>query len=227
MHEFYIIQIDIIINKNFSHINIATDIRSQVMEHGCIMRSWETIRRMLADNEGSVPDFRGHGQDMEVFDNLARICLQSILPRKKWLSNYDKKPISEFVTVADEALAYLVLENNYMDWMKIATNEVQDNKKRKRETKYTLMNAGGSSRGSKKGWSVEGKERYNDYFDSITEARMRDSVKAMEVDLLNTWKEEENSTVGSQDMDETVIVTEKRFTPRSAFDYSKITFEKV
>ena len=198
-----------------------------MMEHGSITRPWESIRLLLCGNEGSVPDFRSRGQDTEVFESLAKVCLQSILPRKKWLSNFDKKTISDFVTIADEALAYLVLENNFIDWMKIASNEVEDNKKRKRETKYTLLNVKGNSRGSKKGWSVEGKERYNEYFDSITEARKRESVKVMEVELLNKWKDEENSNQNSQEIEDTSKDNEKRFTPRSAFEYAKIAFTKV
>ena len=104
---------------------------------------------------------------------------------------------------------------------------MEGNKKRKRETKYTLLNVKGNSRGSKKGWSVEGKERYNEYFDSITEARKRESVKVMEVQLLNKWKDEENSNQNSQEIEDTSKDNEKRFTPRSAFDYAKIAFTKV
>lgn len=76
-----------------------------------------------------MPDFRGYGQDREVFEKIALVCFQSVLPRKVWLSNFDKKVLSSYMTVADEALAYLILENNFVDWLKIAKKEVEDVKK--------------------------------------------------------------------------------------------------
>ena len=201
---------------------------AELMQSGNLSRPWETIQTLLTENEESVPDFRGIGQDVEVFEHLAQICLQTVLPRKVWLSNFDKKPLSEYVTVADEALANLVLEKNFHDWLKIAKKQVPDTKKRKRDTKYTLVCAKGSKGGAKKGWSTAGKGRYNDYFDSITEARKRDNVKTMEQVLLKKWKEGEDSINGLKELNETDESSGTiRFIPRSAFDYSKINFTVV
>ena len=90
---------------------------------------------MVTSKENVVPDFRGYGQDREVFEKLALVCFQSVLPRKTWLSNFDKEVLSSYVTLADEALAYLILENNFVDWLKIAKKEVEDVKKRRKETR--------------------------------------------------------------------------------------------
>ena len=104
---------------------ITTDMTQDSFQStGILSRTWNTIETMISSDDVKVPDYRGYGQDAEVFKKVASICIQSAVPRKKWLSNFDKKPISEFVTVAEEALAYLILENNFVDWMNIAKKNV-------------------------------------------------------------------------------------------------------
>ena len=196
---------------------------------GDLGRVWGTIRATLISTE-SAPDFRGIGQDPEVFEKLAKVCFENVLPRKVWLSNFDKKPLSDYMTVADEALAYLVLENNFEDWMMIVKKEVTDTKKRKRLTKFTLVNGyGGSKVGHRKGWSVEGKKQYNKYFDMITVARKRPAVQKMERELMNRWKLDEEDMRGSRDLPEDAEPVEKGpvFTPRSGFEFAKFSEEAV
>ena len=147
---------------------------------GSLSRIWGTVQAMITSDDNLVPNFWGLGHDPEVFEKLATICFQSVLPRKVWLSNFDKNSLSDFVTVADETLAYLILENNFSDWMSIVKKDVVESKKRKRNTKYTMVGGQGTSRGSRKGWSTKGKEQYNKYFDLITNARKRIRVKKME-----------------------------------------------
>ena len=113
-----------------------------------LSRTWTTVEKMVTSEDKIVPDFRGYGQDREVFEKLALVCFQSVLPRKKWLSNFDKKALSDYVTIADEALAYLILENNFVDWLMIAKKQVEDVKKRKKETKYTMVAVSGGGRGT-------------------------------------------------------------------------------
>ena len=209
-----------------SYIDMTQD---TLQTTGDLGRIWGTVRATLISTE-SVPDFRGIGQDPEVFEKLAKVCFENVLPRKVWLSNFDKKPLSDFMTVADEALAYLVLENNFEDWMMLVKKEVTDTKKRKRHTKFTLVNGyGGSKVGHRKGWSVEGKSQYNKYFDMITVARKRPGVQKMETDLMNQWKVDEEEMRGSKELPEDTGPTEKGpvFTPRSGFDFAKFSEETV
>lgn len=185
-----------------------------------LSRTWTTVEKMVTSEENIVPDFRGYGQDREVFEKLAHVCFQSVLPRKKWMSNFDKKVLSEYMTIADEALAYLILENNLVDWLMIAKKQVEDVKKRKKETKYTLVTVSGgtkSSGGFRKGWSYEGKLRYNQYYDLITEKRKVRGVKEMEEEVLNTWKKEEEEVNRDKDVAEEPPAKKPRFIPRSGF----------
>ena len=205
-----------------SYIDMTQD---TLQTTGDLGRIWGTVRATFKSTE-SVPDFRGIGQDPEVFEKLAKVCFENVLPRKVWLSNFDKKRLSDFMTVADEALAYLVLENNFEDWMMLVKKEVTDTKKRKRHTKFTLVNGyGGSKVGHRKGWSVEGKSQYNKYFDMITVARKRPGVQKMETDLMNQWKVDEEDMRGSRELAEDTGLTEKGpvFTPRSGFDFAKLS----
>ena len=191
-----------------------------IQRNGTLIRVWETTRTLLTSGSTDVPDFRGIGQDIEVFERVAWVCFQSILPRKAWLSNYNKKVLSEYVTVADEALAYLILENNLDDWLKIARHEVEDVKTRKRTTKYTVVSSNNRVGGTKKGWTKEGKLRYNKYYDVIEKARERDRVKAMEIELLEKWKE---GCDKGTDVVEIPKENDESFKPRSGFDISKIS----
>lgn len=198
---------------------------------GVMTGPWERIVRMMTQTN-RVPDVRGTGEDREVFEKVALTCLQSVLPKKVWSSNCGKKRLSEFVTVADEALAYLVLENNIVDWLKISRRQVEDTKKRKRDTKYTLVGGsiGQKGGGSKKGWSEQGKNRYNEYYDLITNARKISGNIEIEEELLSEWKEEDDSNgcpLYDQDKDEDQQGKKKRFVPRSGFDSTLINFAEL
>ena len=185
-----------------------------------LSRTWTTVEKMVTSEENIVPDFRGFGQDREVFEKLALVCFQSVLPRKKWMSNFDKKVLSDYMTIADEALAYLILENNFVDWMMVAKKQVEDIKKRKKETKYTMVAVSGGTKGSsgfRKGWSYEGKLRYNQYYDLISEKRKVRGVKEMEQEVLKIWKKEEEEVNGDKDGTEEPLAKKPRFTPRSGF----------
>lgn len=201
------------------------------MLSGVMTRPWERIVRTMTQTD-RVPDLRGTGHDKEVFEKVAVTCFQSVLPKKVWSSNCGKKRLSEFLTVADEALAYLVLENNLVDWLKISRKQVEDTKKRKRDTKYTLVGstAGQKGGGSKKGWSEEGKKRYNEYYDLVLEARRIAGNIEMEKELLKEWREEDDINEGrSQDQDKDVTGPgkKKRFVPRSGFDSALINFANL
>lgn len=191
-------------------------------------RVWDTVRSLMTAGTTDPPDFRGVGQDYEVFERLASVCFQSILPRKMWLSNFDSNLISEYVTVADEALAYLILENNLEDWMKIARGEVVDSKQRKRTTKYTVTSRESQGGGVKKGWTRAGKERYNRYYEVVEDARKRERVIAMERNVLENWKKESNNTrKRTRNGEDEEGDRLEPFKPRGGFDIKKIRKIKI
>ena len=189
---------------------------------GVLGQIWSTIEKMVRSDVCLVPDFRGHGQDSQVFQKIAEVCFQSVLPWKVWLSNFDKKPLSKYLTVADEALVYLILENNFVDWLKISKKLVLDTKKRKRDTKYTmLLVQGGAGRGGvKKGWSTAGKEQYNAYFDVVEKARKDSGVKEMELELVQVWQDSECDLNQEKDIIKEEDDKKPAFVPWSSFSSS-------
>ena len=76
--------------------------------------------------------------------------------------------LKSLVTEADEALAAVILENNFEEWDMLARGLELD--KENRQTRYTH---GGKEdvEGPKKGWSLEGKQQYNTMFDAIAKLR--------------------------------------------------------
>lgn len=129
------------------------------------------------------------------------------------------------MTVADEALAYLILENNFVDWLKVAKKEIEDVKKRKKETKYTMIAVPVGPRGPigfRKGWSYEGKVQYNQYYDVISEKRKVKGVKEMEEEVLKDWTTEENELKRHVDEREDTPTKKPRFVPRSGFETNEL-----
>ena len=81
------------------------------------------------------------------------------------------KPFSDYCSVSDEAITFLILENNWEAWMVIGEME------RDKEI-YVPLRATGITQtffGDKKGrghsWNSRGKKQYNSLFDTITEDR--------------------------------------------------------
>ncbi len=192
-----------------------------------LSRVWSVVEKVVTSTDKNVlPDYRAFGQDVDLFEKIALVAFQSVLPRKVWLSNFDKKPLSEYMTVADEALACLILENNFADWMKIAKKQVEDVKKRKRDTKYTMQPTSGAGTklgGARKGWSYEGKKQYNQYYDLIAKKRELVGVKEMEMDILQRWKNEEDELTTQDDVAEEAPPKKKIFKPRSGFSIAKLS----
>ena len=95
--------------------------------------------------------------------------------------------LKSLVTEADEALAAVILENNFEEWDMLARGLELD--KENRQTRYTH---GGKEdvEGPKKGWSLEGKQRYNTMFDAIVELRKdADHGEKLESEMKQRWKE--------------------------------------
>ena len=122
----------------------------------------------------------------EEFKLMGEICLSSTIASSVWKTNHPKVKLSELLTVADEALALLVLENNVEEWIEqIEKREWVKPPKKRRLTRYT--GKGQKIDGTRKGWSLEGKKRYNSIFDEIVGARKEVFSVDREKDLLKDW----------------------------------------
>ena len=115
------------------------------------------------------------------------MCYPGMVGKQKWKVRHADCLLRSMVTEADEALAAVILENNFEEWDMLARGIELD--KNNRKTKYTH---GGRDdlEGTRKGWSLEGKQRYNDMFDAIS--RLRRDVnhgEKLESDMNEIWKE--------------------------------------
>ena len=109
---------------------------------------------------------------------------------QKWKIRHTEGLLRTLITEADEALAAVIFENNFEEWDMLARGLEID--KNKRLTKYT--HGGEESGGARKGWSIEGKERYNDMFDAIDRLRRnRNYGENLEMELNRLWLENSRS----------------------------------
>ena len=125
----------------------------------------------------SIDKIRGSGRK-EDLKLLAEIGFAPMVAREEWKRNHTAANISTIMTVADEAFALLTMENNVDEWIKEAVYG-KDEVKRGELTKYTSQ--GRNKDGTKKGWTLEGKKRYNDIYDKVVVDRNSATGKAKEV----------------------------------------------
>ena len=114
------------------------------------------------------------------------MCYPTMVGNQRWKIQHVNCMLRTLVTEADEALAAVILENNFEEWDNLARGMELD--KEKRLTKYTY--GGNSPGGTKKGWSLEGKQRFNEMFDAIDRLRKdKNHGEKLEKELNRIWKE--------------------------------------
>jgi len=106
-----------------------------------------------------------------LFYLFLRTCVMSVIFKTKWRAYSDKKLYYEFVTVQDEAFAFLALENNgfrYLDMLNI-----QKEKKNYIQPKYTIVN--GINKKTHRGWSLDGRIRFMELIEEVEKRRGNNS----------------------------------------------------
>ena len=184
--------------------------------HGSAISS---LIKML--EEGNIHKIREAQKD-DVFQLCAEICFPHMISKQAWRNNHQHVAVSTLITVADEALALLILENNYIEWIEIAKGNEID-RKGERKTKYT--HGGVNKDGTKKGWSIEGKNRFNDIFDQCRLSRAKRQSKEREQRIKAIWYDEKppqeqlSDDNGNEDTMTSNQVEDERYVPRSDFDF--------
>ena len=97
-----------------------------------------------------------------------------------WKLQHRKSKISDFFTICDETLAFLVLENNAQVWKNKAYGIPSVNIL----PKYMTVTKEGKAR---KEWSKEGKTRFNKVFDQLRGLRQFSLSTSTEMELLKLW----------------------------------------
>lgn len=141
---------------------------------------------------------------VETFKTYCELCLPILVGKQYWKMNHTFIGVRAMATVADEALLALILENNIEEWTALARGGVID--KNNRHTLYT--HGGKEGRRTRKGWSLQGVERYNELHKEVKEERKKPSADAIEEELKLLWsnskkgnahhRDDENDTDGEQ-----------------------------
>ena len=104
---------------------------------------------------------------VELYKLYCELLYPVIMGKQKWKMNHRAIGIKVLTMVADEALIALLLENNIEEWLDLANGGTIDGTNRK--TLYT--HGGQDATGTKKGWSLEGRLRYNTLHAEVKKVR--------------------------------------------------------
>ena len=102
-----------------------------------------------------------------------------IVGSKAWKKEIANKKLSQIMSVSDEALAYLIYENNKTVWMRMIVTK--NMKKSDIKTKYTAERGGNVLNN---GWSREGLLRFNTYVKWVKDERKLQKRKVYESKFL-------------------------------------------
>lgn len=171
-------------------------------------------------DDGEIHKIRAKGND-EMFKICAELCFPWMVSKQAWKNNHQHVSLSSIITIADEALALVILENNFLEWIELAKGNEID--KKSRLTKYTH---GGSNRdGTRKGWTLEGKLRFNKIFDETQVEREKRVSKQMESRIKTMWYNEDpsnkkkgNSNKQMSTEEQDLQLREAQYVPRTDFD---------
>ncbi len=122
-------------------------------------------------------------EDKEMFSWIVEYVIPHVVSPKEYYEKTEKKEISEFVSVSDEAFSLIAVENYRDVIQERAANPIKEKLKRghrrtdlKQKPKYT-----GNGIGAKKneGWDVQGLERFIALVDHVKEDREKDKKKGI------------------------------------------------
>ena len=148
------------------------------------------IGKLLQRAKDSKTEFVRTDGTYQEFKTFAELCISCVVRNDSWKLNFSRVNLNKFVTIEDECLAMLILENNAEEWIEQVENS-EGNKpaKKRRLTKYT--GKGRKVDGTKKGWTLEGKRRFNVMFDQVLKDRENVTSKQREENLMKDWSGEQ------------------------------------
>ena len=116
--------------------------------------------------------------DYEAFKVYMKF-VKEIVGRIKWKNTVTKCLIKDFVTVSDEALTLLAIDNSEFVW------EAQALKSKSVPlAKYTSSRA---QRRIHDGWSASGRKKFNEYYDMVERNRKNSTRRKFENDYISSF----------------------------------------
>ncbi len=123
--------------------------------------------------------------------------------------------IKDLLTLSDESLALIILENNYEEWIDKAKGKAID--KANRKTKYT--HGGQRNNGTRKGWSLEGRKRFNMIFKQVKVERERVESRQREDRLMKEWAGTTKTHKASENDENGLVEEEEQYNPMTDFEF--------
>lgn len=168
-----------------------------------------------------IENIRRDGRNQD-FKLLCEIGFEPMVSRETWKMNRGEVNVGNLLTVADETFALLTMENNINEWMNI---EVHGKGSIKRGELTRYVSQGSNNDGTKKGWTLEGKKRFNELYDAVVLKRGTRVSEMKEVWAKNEWKKEMSNkrrrqTIGENEGDDDAAqaqIEEETFVPKNGF----------
>jgi len=128
---------------------------------------------------------RGNGTNNRAFTFVVEHLAGAVIGHRRWKLNRCYTPLSEAMTVSDEAFMLLVLENNYELWKDAASNRVGRGKytENARNRKFC-------------GWSDEGIKRFNKLIEEVRVNRGQQYKVMVEKEVCQTLAERYRKMLG-------------------------------
>jgi hypothetical protein len=126
--------------------------------------------------------------DFKVWSFFCEEFLPCVVGKSKWNHGCASSLMSTFVTVTDEALTLLLLENSWDTWHQTESKSYTRNKEDLLQSKWTVA---AKAVGRFGGWKEDGLERFNDLVKEVRKNRLEGN--AVEVQFLASKKGKDDS----------------------------------
>ena len=137
----------------------------------------------------------------EMFYIYLHFCVSNVISKTKWKHNKYDKRYHEYITVSDEALSLLILDNNSRRYLEMSEKIGIIDAKINAKPKYTLVNGAQKFKG--KGWNRRGRMRYMEF--SLAIENWRESNEDRMNDLSDWILKRYNTTIIDDDTMDTRI----------------------
>ena len=137
------------------------------------------------------------------FQCFVDYCLVHTKPKKDWKLRRTMELVSDVFTCADEALAFLTLENSCNDWKMIIDGTVPGAEQRatkveRKHSRSVYTTWGGTKKDGKKSnlqWTTKGIKRYNELHKHIKLEREQKEAKELEELLRKTYESQQGKYI--------------------------------
>jgi hypothetical protein len=159
-----------------------------------LLRGLKKIRDIATDPEKprcSGLRYLRKQKDLDILRSFVHYALQHVIPKSIWIGGKSEDfLIGRLFSIHDEALAVLLLMNNWMEWEEQAKGNDRERKKDKVRTIFTNQ-LDGSTSVQIKGWSNEGMREFNKIIRYLVTVRNEEDHKEIEQRLMNEYNEVE------------------------------------